>query len=604
MYGNGKNGGSAAAQLPDPRFVRYGFPAAVLICAALYAALQLTPSSYTLVLHLIGVSDTGLVFGMPQEGRSDEWAIWTPYFQIAVQNGFARIEHISPYEADLRNFNCLPLWDWALIFKPQMWAFFVMPPAPAFSLMFAILFAACLIGWYLLGRAFRFPDLAAAIFAVAMFSLQYVQLWWTTTGPLIAFFPWLLLVCIVPMPAWLRVPLIVWITGTFLLSHFYMIVIGALAFAGAISIVALRPDVVRIPRIVICMIGGAIGFGLVVFYLWGPFQIMANTVYPGHRNDVPGGIMPWSWMLSYLFPHFVTAKWEPYYWNDHEIANGGSYALLFALIFVSFGRLRDVIAARTDEDRATRWALGVLGIGVLVILAWWALPIPAKWATPLFWNTSAPQRLSAAMGMLAHLMAFLLLLRVGAVPSLLRVAIVIALIAGATYYSKFVLFDANPRALKYDLLIVPLLLAGFWLSRLQLRRGVQSFGYALLLAGALSNSLVFMPFNPMQRAGPIFAKQDSPLLRDLRAKQEANPHKWLVANFVPGANAAGLGFRSIRHVTITPQVEFFRKVFPDMPADKLNFYFNRFAHIIPDANLTEPRVSNNLVVEVPEKAFE
>ena len=258
-----------------------------MIIAALYAAFQLTPSSYARALYMIGVTDTGLLFGFPQEERSDEWALWTPYLQIAVNNGFARIEHISPYEADLRNFNCLPLWDWGLIFKPQMWAFFVMPPAPAFSLMFAILFAACLIGYYLLARELRFSGFAAAIFALSMFSLQYVQLWWTTTGPLIAFFPWVLLACLTPMPAWLRIPVLVWITGTFLLAEFYVITIASLVFAGGFALVALRPDVLRVPHVLTCLAGGAIGFGLAVLYLWGPFQIMADTVYPGHRDECP-----------------------------------------------------------------------------------------------------------------------------------------------------------------------------------------------------------------------------------------------------------------------------------------------------------------------------
>ena len=45
------------------------------------------------------------------------------------------------------------------------------------------------------------------------------------------------------------------------------------------------------------------------------------------------------------------------------------------------------------------------------------------------------------------------------------------------------------------------------------------------------------------------------------------------------ANAVGFGFRSIRHVLITPQVAFFQKVFPDLPPERLNTVFNRFAHV-------------------------
>ena len=73
-----------------------GFPVAALIIAALYAVFQFTPSSYALALQMIGVNDAGPLLGFAQLERSDEWALWTPYVQIAVNNGFARIEHISP----------------------------------------------------------------------------------------------------------------------------------------------------------------------------------------------------------------------------------------------------------------------------------------------------------------------------------------------------------------------------------------------------------------------------------------------------------------------------------------------------------------------------
>jgi hypothetical protein len=218
---------------------------------------------------------------------------------------------------------------------------------------------------------------------------------------------------------------------------------------------------------------------------------------------------------------------------------------------------------------------------------------------PLFWNMSAPQRLAFAMGLLSHLLAFVLLLRVGAIASLARLAIAAALIVAAALLSKFVLFDAKLQGLKYDLLIVPLLLAAYWIGRKQ-----RTWGLSLLLGGALSNALVFIPFNPVQRAGPIFAKHDTPLLRALWAKQDAHRKKWLVANVAPGAVMAGLGFRSIRHITITPQVAFFREIFPELPPEKLNIYFNRFAHIILNPALKEPVVLQGDAVEVPFAPFE
>src|SRR5205807_5871118 len=105
-----------------------------------------------------------------------EWAFWTPFVQIAVNNEFERINETSPYQEDLRNFNALPLKDWGIVFKPQFWAFFVLPPATAFSLMHTSIFVACLVGWYFCALALGFNRTEAALLSVTIFALPYVQL--------------------------------------------------------------------------------------------------------------------------------------------------------------------------------------------------------------------------------------------------------------------------------------------------------------------------------------------------------------------------------------------------------------------------------------------
>ena len=94
------------------------FAAGVLLLALGCVALAWTPSSYGALLDTLGASGEGLVVGEPREIRSDEWAVWTPYIQATVNNDFQRINETSIYREDLRNFNGLPLLDWALFFKP------------------------------------------------------------------------------------------------------------------------------------------------------------------------------------------------------------------------------------------------------------------------------------------------------------------------------------------------------------------------------------------------------------------------------------------------------------------------------------------------------
>src|SRR4029079_7080504 len=124
----------------------------------------------------------------------------------------ARFNALSPYGEDLRNFNSLPLADWAITFKPQVSAFFVLPPAAALSLMYAIIFGSLLIGWYLIRLQIGFERRVSALFSLTIFALPYVQLWITTTGILVGFLPWVLLAYMMPQRNWLRAVLVAYAT--------------------------------------------------------------------------------------------------------------------------------------------------------------------------------------------------------------------------------------------------------------------------------------------------------------------------------------------------------------------------------------------------------
>ena len=102
--------------------------------------------------------------------RTDEWSIETPFFQACVRNGFQRINETSLYREDLRNFYALPLADWSLVFKPQLWAFFVGPPALAYSVYWALFMCGFLAGYYLLFRQLGTPPSLAAFATVMVFS--------------------------------------------------------------------------------------------------------------------------------------------------------------------------------------------------------------------------------------------------------------------------------------------------------------------------------------------------------------------------------------------------------------------------------------------------
>ena len=171
----------------------------IAFCLLIYTGFYCTPSSYGYVLSKLGMHEEGLYFGNPKRVRSDEWAVWTPYMQSLVTNGFERFNKYSIYHEDFRNFNALPIYDWALVFKPQLWSFLVLEPARAFSFHHGFIIAIFLTGWkrlveQLMGNHPYASQTCFVLFSLLLFFSSFVQMWWTTLGPLLAFFPWLMIV--------------------------------------------------------------------------------------------------------------------------------------------------------------------------------------------------------------------------------------------------------------------------------------------------------------------------------------------------------------------------------------------------------------------------
>ncbi|WP_456061949.1 DUF7657 domain-containing protein [Aquamicrobium zhengzhouense] len=100
--------------------------------------------------------------------RSDEWIAFTPLVQTAVRGGFDTVNQVSPYHETLKGFWALPILDWSLIVKPQLWGFWLLPPAYAYSFYFACLWASFLLGYSVLFNQLGAPLRIAVVSAVAV----------------------------------------------------------------------------------------------------------------------------------------------------------------------------------------------------------------------------------------------------------------------------------------------------------------------------------------------------------------------------------------------------------------------------------------------------
>jgi hypothetical protein len=167
-----------------------------LVLSIIYVAFCLTPSFYGIVLSMFGMNSDGLFWGNPRAIRSDEWAVWTPYFQSIINNDFSRYNNISLYSEDFRGFSALPIYDWALIFKTLLWPFILFSDAYAFSIHHALIMLTFVIGWKqlmdrLIPQALQY--FISGLFSLLLFFSGFVQV------PLASLCTWSAYHCIISL---------------------------------------------------------------------------------------------------------------------------------------------------------------------------------------------------------------------------------------------------------------------------------------------------------------------------------------------------------------------------------------------------------------------
>jgi hypothetical protein len=546
----------------------------VLAFSAFYVMKAWTPSSYDVVLKSLGVNDAGPDFGTARAIRSDEYAMLTPHFQLAVKSGFARAEDVSPYKEDLRNFLAFPIKDWSLVFRPQFWGFFFLDPAHAYSFYFAILNLSCLVGWALLLRCFGLPlGYAAAGSALVFFSF-FVQAWWSSNAPCIALAPWLALAFIAPRNEAIRFALVLYAAAAWFFGLLYPPFIYALAVTMAAITWAYRPDLIKPSRVFLAIAAVAIAGIAVYFYMQETISVMRNTIYPG-RRAVDGGTAPLMQLVTSIFPYagtigFDPTKIAPELVNECEAGTIASFLALTIACFATKTSLSEYL-------RTHRRALLTIGSVLAATLCWMYLPIPSSVGRFLLLDMVPPRRLLLLFGLLTQL-------------ALVHAA---AKLQWSLTPVRFVTFAAVacivPLAVKgdviwtdrsvawFDFAIIPLvaaaILAGRWFPT--------SRGLYLLVACALCNAITFGQFNPLQSAIPIFKQSDFAALADLSRLQGISKNGIAVLSGWYGATLPGLGITAINYTPMRPQIAYLSGLFPSLTSEEKNYDFNRYAHIIP-----------------------
>ncbi len=570
------------------------FETAVVTLAVVYVSLRLSGSSYALALRVLG-EDVTPAFGAPRPIRTDEWSVATPLFQSAVNNDFHETNATSFYGESLRSVIGLPLLNWGLVFKPLVWPFLLVSPALAYSFYWGANAALMLVGWSVLLRTFGFSRMVAGFTSALLFFSPFVQAW-STPGPQLALFPWIVLAIVrTRSPGMLAVELAV-LVPVWCISLFYLPGLPLLAFLAIALCVAFRPEVFRVRRLVPALAGIAVGLGITFAYLAPVFRAFADSVYPGSRWVSGGDLSVWR-VASQFLPGTTTELFDnlvaP---NICEAATVATWVPLLAVFAVDWRQVR----ARHRDDarlRADVRRIGILTSAWALLTLWQILPlVPLSYL--LGWGFAPEERTVFASGALLLVAAAYTIDRLPIRLSALRLAGFAAIVVLAWIAASLDLQPSNVLKLRDELLVLPLIVG---VTGLVLVRGPQSGHVArsvILATALLPTIVVWGAFNPVQDTRVIFRKPDTRVTRELDRLAATRADGAIAVADIPDGILNGVGYRSVTHVLVTPDPELFRAYFPAMGEKEFNTIFNRFAHV---SLTTRPRpyVVQNDVIAVP-----
>ena len=563
------------AHPPESRRFWQGLAIAVALLGCLYVGQRWSPSSYALILEVLGVPDTGIVSGVWRADRGDEFAWQTPLLQMTIRSDFNRYDRTPPYFEDLRTLYAMPIKDWTLVFKPQFWLFFVVPPSFAFSFYHFLLIAMFVVGYTVLLARLGGRPFDSLLMALVLFFSSYMQYWWDGAANFFnPWFPWIVLAPLWGIPFAARLLLLFWLLVSALLSYFYPPNAISLGFVAAIMWLTIWPEWLRQWRKVLALgATAAAAGGIVLFYLRDALAIVGQTVYPGQRISGGGGVY-FRWWLTQFLPtshmnHHVPLIPGP---NICELSTVGSIYVVAAVFFLPWPRL---FRESTREDWR-RWL--ILGAGLLATQAWMTVTLPPWAGYPLLWHLVQPGRMVLAGGVMLLTFVFVVAQRHPLRPTgSSTLAFGLALVLAWALFKRDLGIGMS-EAYRDWIFVVPaagaaVLLYFGWLTAARANT-------LLIGAAAVLGILSFGRFNPIQKTTPIFEKHQTAMTEDFDRRIKENGRGFLLLPWDThwfsrtGLPLVALGYPSLAYATFDPAMDLWTKIYPDVPADRLNRAFN------------------------------
>jgi hypothetical protein len=396
------------------------------------------------------------------------------------------------------------------------------------------------------------------------------------------------------IPKWGRLLLFYWLLTGMMIEMFYPPYIISLAFVSVAFILAYGGEWLRpVPLVGLAVSAGAAA-ATTALYLKDYLLATTKTLYPGVRYFMGGGV-GLRQAASQLFPFAMFDGHLHEIVPNSNICESGTFGVFFVLLALCFANYRNLPGAL--KDRVFMRCTIALGVALALMLAWELLSIPSSVGRLLLWENVQSSRMQYAQGLLLLIFIVHVVTRTGyAVTPARIVTFVAAVVVGWMMLKARAEVPFWPNLI--DLLIIPFAIVAYLVARYtKIDPAVP-----LLAASVVTAALVIGRFNPLQQAWPIFNREDTPVLAQMRAAVDPETG-YLVKMFLPESVQNGLGFKSIAYTTAVPQWQFWNQYRDKVDAETFNTAFNRYTNIWV-ADVDKPINPSPDAVKVPKAWFD
>lgn len=349
-----------------------------------------------------------ILLGTPEQSRNDEWAYVTP----DILNQALRADRFQTLNSQLGSHSTaltgnIPVWHVSTLFRPQYWAFFVLPVDYAFAVYWqskALVLVLGVFAWLLVLTRSTFWSALGSLWYFFSPLTQWAYSWPSALPETIGF-----LLLATAMACCLTVER----RKPALLIEGIGLAVGSIEFAlcsypphmiplfwvavfffvswcfAKRNVIFRRKDAGRRMVAFVCAIAVIAGVGLAVFLdLRVAIAGIANTIYPG-RRVLNGGTTRWFVLLSSFMGWTLKESRVPAALGN--ICEGSSYLWMAPITLILLGRLK--------LNNVQKWLLGALWLSFSVLLIWLLFPIPAAVGGILGLNRTAGSRVFPALGL-------------------------------------------------------------------------------------------------------------------------------------------------------------------------------------------------------------